>query len=727
MNFIDRFRLALSALRGKAMLDLHPEIQDRYHLFSSLQGDIPSTTGSYSYLQAIADYELHVWVRKAVLVIANNLAALPVQIVRGEEPVASHPLLDLLTNVNDTMSSQDLWLQWVVDMLLGGEEAWELVKSGNGKYQEIWPRQPHMLNILPDKAGRRYYRVAEYRIDDHIADSYTLPPDELLHFKFYNPRNPWRGISAISAAREGIVIDQFAQAWSRNFFYNSARPDYAVIAPQGMTPSERETLEKMLAAKFGGAARAHKPIVLEEGVSDIKVFSFPPKDMEWVEQRKMSREEIGAIFGVPDEIMGWGRDTYENFATAERVLWTLTICPLAAHRDTQMTEYFRRVGALGANEFVATDLSGVDALREGDSEKWTREQGQLQLGVVTVNEWRIQNGYKPFPAGDTGRVPLLDTVGGIQGSIGILQAVATGIMTRESAVQLFILFFGLEKAEADAMVGDIQLLPPAPPPQVAPPGGEEPVRYLPAPKVKGAVWEVVKAPEFGSQEHKDLWEAKDARLDTHRREMMKLLARELERQRRAVIGALQGERAITGNGHLAVKQSAADVFDPEEEADAFLEEFRPVVTAALRTAGQEALADIGLGIRFDLSRPEVRAALKLILGEFAEKVNDTTYNELVSLFQQAEADGVGTLELIDRLDNYFEGRKSEASLERIARTTMTAASGAGDMTAWEQSGVVEEREWLSALDERTRDTHVAAHGQRVGLDEALTVGDAILD
>src|SRR3990167_10971193 len=95
----------------------------------------------------------------------------------------------------------------------------------------------------------------------------------------------------------------------------------------------------------------------------------------------------------------------------------------------------------------------------------------------------------------------------------------------------------------------------------------------------------------------------------------------------------------------------------------------------------------GLGVDFDLDRPGVRAVLKDILHKFAEKTNDTTHDELAGLFEQAEADGASTADIIERLDEYFEGRKDDASLERMARTTMTAANGAGDVTAWEQSGV----------------------------------------
>jgi len=35
----------------------------------------------------------------------------------------------------------------------------------------------------------------------------------------------------------------------------------------------------------------------------------------------------------------------------------------------------------------------------------------------------------------------------------------------------------------------------------------------------------------------------------------------------------------------------------------------------------------------------------------------------------------------------------------------------GALEAYKQSGVVQEKEWLAALDERTRDTHIEANGR----------------
>src|SRR3990172_4480757 len=93
---------------------------------------------------------------------------------------------------------------------------------------------------------------------------------------------------------------------------------------------------------------------------------------------------------------------------------------------------------------------------------------------------------------------------------------------------------------------------------------------------------------------------------------------------------------------VLIKQDVDDVFNADDEAEGFEHEFRGVISDSLRSAGQDELDRLGLGVDFDLYRPEVGAVLKDILHKFAEKTNDTTHDELAGLFEQAEADGAST-------------------------------------------------------------------------------------
>lgn len=68
---------------------------------------------------------------------------------------------------------------------------------------------------------------------------------------------------------------------------------------------------------------------------------------------------------------------------------------------------------------------------------------------------------------------------------------------------------------------------------------------------------------------------------------------------------------------------------------------------------------------------------------------------------------------------------SVESAIRAARTAVTAAENGGRQATYEKAaemGIEVQREWIATKDHRTREWHGKADGQRVGVDEAFTVG-----
>jgi len=648
-------------LLGKGLYELHPELAHRLPVYRSggEGGSLLSDNNAY--------YERNVWVRKAINVIADNLAWLPVGVSRSTDGltwdnVQNHAAAQLLQYVNDAESSDVLQRAWAVNMLTDGECGWEVVPN-----REIWTRQSAQFDVRIPKGGRRYMRVSGYKIEDQDGE-YFVPREEFVHFKFYNKANPLRGLTPISAIKIGVEIDEFARAWSRSFFKNSARPDYVALAPEGTTVSEREELRDALEGETKGMDNWHRIIVLENRVIDIKPLNLAPKDTDWLEQRKFSREEIGGMFGVPDEIMGFGRDTYENFDTAQYVLWYFTIIPLIRSRDSTLTEFFKRAGVLKPNERITTDLSDVQVLQEDITEKVAQAHVLISDGVPANAAYeKVGLDIDLGPAGDIGYLPI-------------------------------------------SMV----------------PVGSSPYALSSEERAGQPVTKDMKAPEFGSLEHVKLWTRKDARTDPYRAQMKRLLKKNFQRQQTEIGRALRDQKAI-GRGKAAdVQKSLAEMFNLHAEKERFKVEFLPLLREALKAFALDELQAMGIDIDFDLDRPEVRGELEGILYQFAEKVNDTTYNDLVGLFSEAESQGETIPQIMERLSSFFEGRKSEASCERIARTTMTAANSAGDEAAWIQSGVTKGSIWLTAIDGRERDAHNAAHGQERRLGELFEVGGEML-
>jgi HK97 family phage portal protein len=411
LTTIRAYQRQLLAARKSALYDLHPELRDRVQVYSSFADRI--TAESDDYAGNARTFTRYVWVRKAVTLIAQTIAPLPVRVLDSQgKAITGHPLTVLYANPNDTMPGPEFRGISLVHLLLGGERFSEIVDDERGRPRELWPRRPDKVGIRPDETRKGYPAPAEYVLQDLVYPGYdgTVPAEAVVHEKFTNPLNDWRGLSPVSAVLQGIQIALLAQAQRKLFYRNNARVEYALVAAEALAPNERERLEAQVAEKYGGGQGTGLPMILEFG-QDIKTISYPPKDMRTLEDQQLTADEVAAIFGVPDILMGFGNDTYdtqEKRDAAMSVLWALTLLPLVQQHDQTETHFWSTVRPLlRAGERVATDLSSVAVLQDDIGPKLENAGKLWSFGVpFNLIDKQLRLGIGPIPGGDIGYLPM---------------------------------------------------------------------------------------------------------------------------------------------------------------------------------------------------------------------------------------------------------------------------------------------------------------------------------
>jgi len=669
-----------------ALFDLHPELQYREPILRIEAGGSKPDGGEY--IQNSGYFISNIWVQKAVRIWKDNIANKPIKIVEENgdesETLSDHPYETLLANPNPEMSASDLWSTWAVDMALGGEHGLEISRGAiRNNPLEIWATAPSEFDVRPESgvAGSRYRKVAFYRIKPGDGDDYKLEPDEFIHFKFYNPLNIWRGIAPLTAARLGVKLDIYSSRYPLDFYEGGARPDYALMAPEGLTADERAEYKAQLMQEHG-AGRRFEPIILESGVTDIKEFNFSLVDLGWLEQKKVSRDEIGAIYGVPDGIMGWGAESYDTATKLDgdvRALWELTLDPIIRFRDDVLTRYGRRNGIITNNQKCMTDLSTVAVLQEDVSGKIEMLNILASRGVpVNMASAFLRLGLDEIPGGDVGYLPF---------SLVPVEAIETGET--------------LDDPRSDQ---------------------RESTRAL---KTKGA-------PEYGSKQHEVIVKRKAIRIDRFVAEMKRELKKYLQDQQNEISRNLRESKEL-GRGRYKEPTvplpPLSSIFDQNKWRLEFIDRFENIVTVTLFAVANDeidALNALGADLADFEGRPEVLATIREILEEHARKTQNTTFLELTELFESAEREGESIPAIMERLSQFYGDKKSEYQTERIARTTLTATSNAGDVAAWDQSEIVTGKTWISALSSRSRDAHINAHGQTVRINESYDVGGELL-
>lgn len=687
------YQKVMARVTGKSPLyDQYPDLAGRIPLAS--YGGVGFGEGVnanlYQWHYNTLAWSSNPWVMKAIKVIGDDIGGLQnIRVVkdRGDgnlEPV-DHWVNDLLQNVNPERSGAEVWKQWASDMMLGGEAGMELTRNAaRTQWGEAWMRQPIHFSVRPDhtKGGSRYQAVDSYWISDQSGgDPYGVAPEDFIHFKFYNPYSVWRGISIMSALRMGVSIDAMAQAWQYGFFKNNARPDYAIISEQGMAPGEKDELRTEIRGQLG-RQDSHGIVVLEKEIQDIKTFDFAKVDNQWVEERKLSREEIGGVFGIPDEIMGFGKDTYENFNTADRVKWTLTMVPLIKFRDDGLTHHLRRrVGILEADEFIRTDVSKVPQLQEDKTAKIGQVKDLWSMGTPfnQASEF-IGLGIEDIPGGDTGWLPF---------SVVPVEAAAAR---------------GDEGDEGD---GD---------------------KAVTAPQFETVEGKMIRGIEYDSEAHHRFYEAKQRRITQPAKAMGRVLKKYFQEQQDFILAQLREALDKQAKGEDDIPD-LVQVFDIENQLisyeDHFLELSLRIFRNLMGLSWDELPADQIEAINSELflDAPEVTSQVEAFLSYQAQEINRSTFVGLQSVFEAGINAGDNLSGIMDRVSEYYKGRKSPYQIERITRTSMTGIDNSARQLAWDQSKVVKDKEWISALlANRTRDAHAAAHGQVVALNAMFEVG-----
>lgn len=169
-------------------------------------------------------------------------------------------------------------------------------------------------------------------------------------------------------------------------------------------------------------------------------------------------------------------------------------------------------------------------------------------------------------------------------------------------------------------------------------------------------------------------------------------------------------------------ESALEALRPE----LLTQELQPVMTEDMQAWGAKVLADLNVGVAFDMLNPLVVEALKETGDKIKDLVNETTKKALRDTLEEGIRNGEDMRALRERVhDTFLEGDMDIYNYRawRIARTETIRASNAGNHAAFVQSGVVEERQWLAALI-NTRPEHIALNGDIEKITDPFTIDGA---
>ena len=127
--------------------------------------------------------------------IAENCAGLNLEMLQrvngGDKQLHDHELLALLRKPNPMESQFQFLERHFTFMELMGESFWYIARgTKTGKPRELYLLRPDLVEVVIDKQDPRGL-VKGYMLSKSNGDKIPFDKEEILHFKYPNPMNPY--------------------------------------------------------------------------------------------------------------------------------------------------------------------------------------------------------------------------------------------------------------------------------------------------------------------------------------------------------------------------------------------------------------------------------------------------------------------------------------------------------------------------------------------------------
>ena len=188
-----------------------------------------------------------------------------------------------------------------------------------------------------------------------------------------------------------------------------------IVRTQGqLNPEQREQLRAALRQRKRRAGTADAPLLLWSGAEVIKP-QLSSADMQFLDNRKFSRAEICAAFGVPEEIVTTtDKAKYDVMAGARVNLIENRVGPLCARLEAEEEQTVKTIDPNAVGWF---DIDSLPIMQEARRSRLAAVKTGFDMGIPFNELNRVFDlGFKALPWGNTGYLPSkLNPVGNIMG------------------------------------------------------------------------------------------------------------------------------------------------------------------------------------------------------------------------------------------------------------------------------------------------------------------------
>lgn len=348
-------------------------------------------------------------VRTVVSFLGRNIAQLGLHVYRRVSDtdrvrLTDHPFALTLTNPTPDTTGYELIDALVNDLGIWDQAFWVKARRPDSDALSLLRVPPRHVEVTKDGLGQ----ATAYRVFDKL-----LQPGQVVHFRGYSPTIDRDGTSPIETLARLLDEDIAASDYREQFWRTGARVSTVIKRPAGTPWSDlaRERFRSEWQDVYAGhGPGAGGTPLLEDGM-EVQSVGFNAEQSQYLEARKLTREEVAAAYHIPPPMVGiLDRATFSNVTEQHKNLYQDTLGPwlqmIAQRIDLQLlSEFDDRDG-------VYCEFNLAEKMRGSFEEQATAMQTAVGAPWLTRNEARARLNLPSVDGGDELVTPLNVLIGG---------------------------------------------------------------------------------------------------------------------------------------------------------------------------------------------------------------------------------------------------------------------------------------------------------------------------
>ena len=336
-----------------------------------------------------------------VRILAETVASLPLKVYRttpnGREAV-NHPLNDILgVTVNGEQTAMEFREFQMSSLGLRGNAYSVISRSNRGGIGSIDALKPAFMHIDRDANQRLVFDYQE------PGNNNVYPADRIWRVAALGSDGV-TGLSPIGLAKESIGVAIATEQTAARLFSNGTQASMTLNFDRTLTEDQINNLRNQFADNYAGYKNAHKPLILESGMTANKI-GLNADEAQFLQSRKFQIAEIARWYRVPLHMLNeLDKATFSNIEHQSIEFVMHTIRPWLVRIEQTIARDLLTRQERNAGLYVSHTVEGL--LRGDSASRYAAYSSAITNGWMSRNEVRRLENLNPEDGLDDFVLPL---------------------------------------------------------------------------------------------------------------------------------------------------------------------------------------------------------------------------------------------------------------------------------------------------------------------------------